>query len=134
MAVLTGDQEYRKKAMALLESASSFFAVYPQGFGHWLGALDLALASPMEVAVVGPLHDPSTGSLLRTIHSRFLPNRLLVGRDPADADIFPTPILEGRKAVDGLATAYVCHGYVCELPTTDPSLLDALLSQPVPGG
>ena len=31
------------------------------------------------------------------------------------------PLFEGKVPRDGLATAYVCRGYACEAPTTDPS-------------
>jgi len=29
--------------------------------------------------------------------------------------------------VDGRATAYVCRGFVCDAPTTDPAVLERLL-------
>ena len=129
MATLTGDQSYRQKATLLLESASSYFAVYSMGFGQWLNALDLHLAEPLEIAVLGKRKDPGTAALLQTVVSRFLPDKTLVGRDPADPNPFPTPILEGRGAVDGRATAYVCHDYACQLPTADPQVLAEQLGQ-----
>jgi uncharacterized protein YyaL (SSP411 family) len=33
------------------------------------------------------------------------------------------PLLEGRGAVDGKPTAYVCRDYACELPVTDRAAL-----------
>jgi uncharacterized protein YyaL (SSP411 family) len=33
------------------------------------------------------------------------------------------PLLEGRRAVGGQATAYVCRNYACDLPATDPATL-----------
>jgi len=43
------------------------------------------------------------------------------------------PLLEGRAAIDGRATAYVCRNYACELPVTDRAALakqlDALPSR-----
>jgi len=33
------------------------------------------------------------------------------------------PLLEGREAVGGKATAYVCRNYACELPVTDRAAL-----------
>jgi hypothetical protein len=29
------------------------------------------------------------------------------------------PLLADRPLVDGLAAAYVCHGYVCDRPVTE---------------
>jgi uncharacterized protein YyaL (SSP411 family) len=123
MATLTGDGEYRRKAVLLLESAASYLSVYPLGFGHWLNALEMHLAHGSEVAVVGRSQDPATAALLQVVHSRFLPNLTLVVRDPSDLKSFSTPILEGREAPDGRPTAYVCHDYICDLPTADPTVL-----------
>ena len=33
------------------------------------------------------------------------------------------PILAERQPIDGQPAAYVCHDFVCDLPTTDPAVL-----------
>jgi uncharacterized protein YyaL (SSP411 family) len=33
------------------------------------------------------------------------------------------PLLVGRTPVDGQPAAYVCRGFVCERPVTDPAAL-----------
>ena len=33
------------------------------------------------------------------------------------------PLFEQRDLVDGRAAAYVCEGFVCRQPVTDPALL-----------
>jgi hypothetical protein len=35
--------------------------------------------------------------------------------------------LRGRSSTDGTATAYVCEGFSCRLPVTDPTALTAQL-------
>ena len=42
------------------------------------------------------------------------------GDAPAAAGL---PLLEGRTAIDGRATAYVCRNYACELPVHDRAAL-----------
>jgi uncharacterized protein YyaL (SSP411 family) len=37
------------------------------------------------------------------------------------------PLLADRPLVDGLAAAYVCRGFVCDRPVTDPAELRQLL-------
>jgi uncharacterized protein YyaL (SSP411 family) len=32
------------------------------------------------------------------------------------------PLLEGKRAIAGKPTAYVCEQRVCELPTSDPAV------------
>ena len=41
----------------------------------------------------------------------------------ADAPVEGIPLLAGRTAVDGRAAAYVCRGFVCERPVTEPEQL-----------
>ena len=65
------------------------------------------------------------GALLRVIFEPFLPNKIVAGADgglPAEI-----PLLEGRAARSGRATAYVCEHYVCQAPTSDPDELRAQL-------
>ncbi len=40
------------------------------------------------------------------------------------------PLLSGREPIDGRPTAYVCRGFVCDLPTTDPAVLRTQLGLP----
>jgi uncharacterized protein YyaL (SSP411 family) len=37
------------------------------------------------------------------------------------------PLLADRPAIDGMSTAYVCHGFVCRRPVTDIDELTAQL-------
>jgi uncharacterized protein YyaL (SSP411 family) len=57
--------------------------------------------------------------LLRTVWDRFLPNRVLAGAPPG----IPSPMLEGKRPRGGAPTAFVCEGYACRAPTTDPGEL-----------
>ena len=128
MGMATGESEYTRKGTLLLRSVRDFMAQHPMGFGHWLCALDLYLSKPTEVAVVGDPKDPTAASLLRAIHGHYFPNRVLVGLRPNESEPLNTPLLEGRTAVNGSPTAYVCHQYACELPTNDPETLKKLLT------
>jgi uncharacterized protein len=44
------------------------------------------------------------------------------------------PLLADRPLVAGAAAAYVCRGFVCEQPTTDPDALRAAVGPPVAHG
>ena len=58
---------------------------------------------------------------------RFRPNLVLAAAAADDADARrAVPLLRDRTAIDGRATAYVCEGFSCRLPVTDP---DALADQ-----
>jgi uncharacterized protein YyaL (SSP411 family) len=58
-----------------------------------------------------------------------VPNKVLIVASAPDgpaADV--VPLLQGRTAINGSATAYVCHSGVCRAPVTSPEELAAQLS------
>jgi uncharacterized protein YyaL (SSP411 family) len=123
LRVLTGEADYETKALAALRPMADLLSRYPAGFGRFLSALDFHLGPVLEIAL---LDGPRGGlpALLAEVHSRYLPNRVLAGaRDGDRAAAAAIPLLEGREAVEGRATAYVCRNYTCDLPVTEPAAL-----------
>ena len=125
LAVITGNEDYNRKAVPPLRALSEFMTRAPAGTGRWLAALDFYLATPKEVAIVGPREDPATGRLLDAVFSRYLANRVVVGASGQNVEP-ALPLLEGRGMIDGVPTAYVCENYACQLPVTNA---EALASQ-----
>jgi len=83
----------------------------------------------VEVAIVGDPAAEATRSLLRTVHRRYLPRKAVAGRPPGEEPPLESPLLEGRKRLEGRPTAYVCRNYACRRPTTDPEELGAQLDR-----
>ena len=127
LATLTGEESYASRAVAALNSVRGHMAQYPLGLGHWLCALSYHLATPKEIAIIGPRDNPATRALADAAHRRFAPHKVVAGCAPDDARATEgIPLLRGRGMVDGKPTAYVCERNACKLPVTDP---DALLKQ-----
>ncbi len=118
---LLGNQRWSDIGRQSLERVAPTAAKAPLAFGRMLAALDFELGHPVELAIIGRPDDPSTDALLEVARSRYLPNRLLASR--ADANGIEIPLLEGRQTIAGRATAYLCEGFVCQTPTTDPAEL-----------
>jgi len=72
------------------------------------------------VAIVAGPDEEATRSLVRAAHARLVRNLTVVGR-PDGAAVPGVPLLADRGLVDGRAAAYVCRGYACRLPVTDPA-------------
>lgn len=132
LGTLGGEEEYARKGTQLLRSVAAQLGGAPLAFGNWLKALELHLAEPREVAIIGSPDDPATRGLLDELVRSYAPSRSLIGLDPAEERPFPSPLLEGRGQVDGKPTAYVCRGYACELPTTEAATLAGQLAGAAP--
>jgi uncharacterized protein YyaL (SSP411 family) len=130
LAVLSGEQRYREVAETVLGSLGEAAARIPTGFGRLLCAIDFALAPSQEVALVGDSAGPDTRALLEVIRERYRPNTVLaLASSPEDALVAELPLLADRPRRDGKATAYVCHNYSCQMPTTEPEELRRQLTE-----
>jgi hypothetical protein len=127
MAAVVGEPDYARKATTSLRSVRDMIAKVPTAAGHWLGVLDYYLSKSMEIAIVGDPSHPHTFSMRDEVHRRFIPNRVLLGKTSDSGIVAGLPLFEGRDAVGGQPTAYVCQNYICQLPVTHPSELAAQL-------
>ena len=128
LALLTGNEEYRNFAAAVLRSMGPMLSQYPNGMGRWLAALDFYLSEPKEIAIVGPKDSPDVKAMVEVVHGQYLPNRVLAATEQGDpAGSHSMPLLRHRTMVSGAPAAYVCHNYVCQLPVTDPADLASQL-------
>jgi uncharacterized protein YyaL (SSP411 family) len=73
---------------------------------------------------VGDPDAEDMGALLDVLRKEFRPNQVVAMRGVDEADSAQLiPLLEDRRQLDGAATAYVCHNYVCRLPVTSAEAL-----------
>ncbi len=119
LAALTGESSYEERAVGVLRLLHPLAARHPHAFSHLLQALDFQLGDVREVALAGE----DTAALERTVRGAFRPRVVLAGGGPG-----AVPLLEGRAPVDGRPAAYVCEGFACQAPVTEPAELEALLS------
>jgi uncharacterized protein YyaL (SSP411 family) len=124
LSLLLDRDDYRERAEAILDSSSGGMERLPGAFGRLLAALDFHLSRPREVAIVGDPQAQDTQALVDTVYALYLPNKVVAGRAPADEEAARlVPLLADRPMRDGQPTAYVCEGYACKNPTTDPEEL-----------
>jgi uncharacterized protein YyaL (SSP411 family) len=94
-------------------------ATHPGAFGTLIGALDFATTTPVQVALVGTADDPEAQGLRDSVWRSYAPNLVVAIRRGDGIDDGGVPLLQGRLAVGGTPTAYVCEGFTCRLPTSD---------------
>jgi uncharacterized protein len=61
--------------------------------------------------------------LLDTIYAAYPPNKVVAGCVLDEEDAWLILLLADRPTRDGRATSYICAGYGCQNPTTDPERL-----------
>jgi len=127
LAALTGESNYRRKAEEVLKLLAPATARQPAAFGHLLQALALYHSSSPELAIVWPEgEDPESASpLISEVRREFRPNLVMAGGPEGST---APPLLRERTTVDGDPAAYVCEGFTCRAPVTDPEALRSELA------
>ncbi|MBE7212322.1 MAG: thioredoxin domain-containing protein, partial [Gluconacetobacter diazotrophicus] len=128
LADLAGRDTYRQQAERTVTAFSA--AQNPlrtaQAMPLMLCALDFLADPPRQIVVVGPHDRADTRAMVAAVHRHFVPNKVVLLAD-GDAGLRALagahPYLENATMVDGKATAYLCEGGACQLPTTDPEAL-----------
>jgi len=116
LARIYGDNELERRAVEVLRLLGPSLGTSPNEFAWALCALDLYLATPKEIAVIGP----PDAEVARAALEPFDPNAV-IAFGPAEG----VPLLEGKDYVDGRPAVYVCERFACKAPVTDPGELSA---------
>ena len=112
-AAITGSARHRTAAEAVLGTLAPLLGRHARFAGWGLAAAEALLAGPAEVVVL------DRPDLLRVAR---------LGTSPGAVVVTGGPLAQGRPT----GAAYVCRGYVCELPTTDAELLREQLQVVLP--
>jgi len=123
LGVLLGDEDRIAAAHRIVAHELPVLREFPLGHGHLLSVALRLSTPPLEVGIVGARDDFVTRALLREVHRPFLPSRIVTGREEGEPVPADTPLLNGRGLSDGRPAAYVCRGYACRAPVTDPAEL-----------
>jgi uncharacterized protein YyaL (SSP411 family) len=118
---LSGDSKFTDPAETSLKAMQTLASQHPAAFAGWLCQLDFATGNPLQLAIVGDSQSDNFIRLARTANEVFLPNMVIAGGPPDNPD---NPyLLAGRNMIENRATAYLCQGFSCKLPTNSPQVL-----------
>jgi hypothetical protein len=124
LARFTNRTTFRESAERTLAAFASRLAAAPAALPQMLAACEWLLGEPREIILVGDRADAGgdTWALLRALHSRFVPNRVVMLVDSPEARralAAGIPSIEFMEKIEGRASAYVCRNYTCQLPVTE---------------
>ena len=126
---LTEKEAYKTRFEAILRRFQAMAAENPWGFSHYLTVATLNLLPSLDLTLVGDPGDSRMQDLLAEIYRRFLPERRLVFKNPADSARIEelAPASRDYPPLDTGPAAYLCHHFTCQPPTGDPRELAAKL-------
>jgi uncharacterized protein YyaL (SSP411 family) len=126
LSQMTDNRNYRQMAERSLAYFGQQMTTSPQDVPQFLAALDFSLSKPMQVIIAGKPRNQDTQAILKELHSRFIPNKIVLLADATEGqEVLSSyiPFVEGIRMVNGKATAYICENYACQLPTSDLRVL-----------
>jgi uncharacterized protein YyaL (SSP411 family) len=119
LALLTGEADYDRRARSILRVVGEALDRQPQLFGRMLAAVDRSLAGPIDMVIATTADD--SGEDLRAVgHRLYAPDLVVATVNAADPTAY-WPVFLDKRPLDGKATAYVCRGYACQAPTSQPA-------------
>jgi len=121
LAALTGERGYAEHAESVFRLFHRVAERAPQAVSHLLRAVDFELAEVREVALVGTDLEP----LARVVRSELRPHVVLAGGPEGTRQ---PELMRERRAIEGRSAAYVCEGFTCRAPVTEPGDLAAALT------
>ncbi len=122
------EEQGRKTISAFIRQIDHFPSALPQ----MLVALDYSLTKPKQVVIAGTRGAPDTRALLDEVHRHFIPCKVLLLAEGAEAQSYlgeRTEALAAMHPIAGKAAAYVCENFTCRAPVTNAAALRELLSK-----
>ncbi len=125
---LTGEERFRERAEKQINALMPYLERMPTAFSQALLTAEWLVFPPEQVIAV---------STSRTFKGfvEAAPNRMVIRVDERTIQQLPAAhplhtLLDGKQAIDGLLTHYICRNFVCELPITDSEQLKSALKNP----
>jgi len=130
LARISGRPGFQESADRLLAVFGPRLSVAPVAVPQMLAACEFRLSEPREIIIAGDRGAPDTQALVRAVHARFDPNRivLLVDSEETRAALaLGIPAIAAMHPLGGRAAAYVCRNFTCQLPVSEVGALTELL-------
>jgi uncharacterized protein len=119
---MTGNPALEQKAEQVQRAFAGSIGQFPSGYTQMMMALEFGLGPSREVVIAGRAASEDTRAMLRALRRPFLPGKVVVFRPAGEEEPEISRMAaytRDQKPVDGMATAFVCVNYHCELPYTD---------------
>ncbi len=129
LSKMTGDSDLIGVAEKSLNSFAGQLKQVPSAFLQMLSAYQMMTKESLEIVISGRQGNEDTNAVIRLLNRIYLPNKVVLLRDPATAETLGrlASYTRNQQMVDQRATVYICRGYVCKKPETDLKRIEFLL-------
>ncbi len=126
---LTGDTRWEESADEMVKTFSGTIKKQPSAFTHFLYSLEFATGENQEIVIAGETTSTNTEKMLSVLDKKYMPNMVLLIKTSKNGEQLAkiAPFTETLDPVDNQTTAYVCTGFSCSTPITDPRELGSLI-------
>lgn len=131
---MTGNTNWETLADRLFKTFFHMVSDFPSAYTHFLHAVDFALGPGQEIIVAGDLGHETAQTMVATIQTAFLPNRVLLHLAPGqDAEKVAAlaPFAKKLPVDDAQAVVYLCEKFACRHPITTLDELKQALALPL---
>ena len=130
LASLGHDDALRQRARRTIEACRAQWSGTPHAMPEMLCAVATALEPARQVVLVGERSREDFRALAAVLAEGLGPRRTVLALTSEDDRRWfagKTAWLAEMRAVNGRATAYVCEGFACQAPVTEPAELKKVL-------
>ncbi|HEY5500939.1 MAG TPA: thioredoxin domain-containing protein [Candidatus Humimicrobiaceae bacterium] len=127
---ITADTDLEEKAVLITKAFSKIIEKSPEAYTQFISSFDFLLGPSYEIVIVGDLDSSETKQILGTINLRFIPNKIVILKQPENINDTITDIsdyLKDFKVLNNKPTIYACSNYTCNVPTNDIKTMLELL-------
>lgn len=123
LSLLTGDSGYASKAESSIKALVPQIRRAPLSVTSWISAADFLKTDSSQIVLLGNYESSTLTEMIAAVRSRYLPNLVLAGARCDVSNDEKSPLLRGKKMLNGKPTAFVCEDYVCKVPVNSASEL-----------
>ncbi len=113
LGALTGREDLFAIGQETLQAVKAIMEKAPTAAGQSVIALDFLLGPVREYAVIAGSEPRGVAEVLEAIYTKFLPHKVVA---PSGTSTELMPLLEGRTAIAGQTTTYICEKFACQAP------------------
>lgn len=120
IARMTAISIYENYANSLQDYFSEYVQKTPSGSSLFLSAFQFMIGPSYEIIVAGNRKDPETQNIINSIKQKFIPNKVLLLKDPTSIEYSPPfEYLNSYDQINSKPAIYICKNFICNLPTTN---------------